>query len=111
MNFKGGSKDSEKLSRKPKYDVTSILKELSDTDTKSLFDLFQYLKDRFKEKTVELELFQACDRHRLERSKIRKTILKYISVFHPDKQCFESKEFGPIAEEITKQLNFHLKSY
>jgi hypothetical protein len=104
LSFKASSK-------KPKYDYTAILKELKDGENKTLFELMDYLKERFEDKTKDLDQIFAIDRYKIERSKVRKSILKYISVFHPDKQCFESKEFGPIAEEITKQLNFHLKSF
>ncbi len=69
-----------------------------------MFDLFKYLKLAFRDKTAELDPLNPEDNkyNKIERPKIRKTILKFISVFHPDKQCFEAKEFGPIAEEITK---------
>lgn len=60
------------------------------------------MKNRFVEKTKELKLISAADKYKIEKSKIRKTILKFISVFHPDKQCYEAKEFGTIADEITK---------
>ncbi|TNV84531.1 hypothetical protein FGO68_gene67 [Halteria grandinella] len=101
----------DKKSQSKKYDIPVLLKDLVEGESKTVFELFDYLKQKFTEKTKELDQIYAIDRYKVERSKIRKTILKFISVFHPDKQCFESKEFGPLAEEITKQLNFHLKSY
>jgi len=51
-----------------------------------VFDLFKYLKLAFREKTAELDPLNPEDKlNKLERPKIRKTILKFISVFHPDK--------------------------
>ena len=59
-----------------------------------------------------------------DNSKIRKTILKFISVFHPDKQTeisietdkkeeikFKQIDLRKVAEEITKHLNRHLSRY
>ena len=49
---------------------------------KTVFDLFTYITSKFKEKTADLEV--KVDKFS-EKGKVRKQILKFISVFHPDK--------------------------
>ena len=82
-----------------------------------MFDLFSYVKENFKDKTSELEV--SVDKHS-ENSKVRKTILKFISIFHPDKQTEVDEElphlFGPesqrkevlqIYEKLSKLLSLY----
>jgi hypothetical protein len=72
-------------------------------------DFLTFLKLSFREKTNDLDF---PDRNlNNDRVKVRKSILKFISVFHPDKQASEDKEFYTLAEEITKHLNMYLKHY
>lgn len=80
-----GDLNFKEVTKGPSNNVPLLLKELKETETKTLFEFFEYLKDRYKEKTQELELITEKDRHKVEKGKVRKTILKYISVFHPDK--------------------------
>jgi len=89
-------------------DPESFKKELNEISSKTVFDIFTFIKERFKDKTAELQV--TVDKNS-ENSKVRKTILKFISIFHPDKQSREDLDFFLVAEEITKQFNYHLKFY
>jgi hypothetical protein len=71
-------------------------------------EIFKKELHEISSKTAELQV--TVDKNS-ENSKVRKTILKFISIFHPDKQSREDLDFFLVAEEITKQFNYHLKFY
>lgn len=48
----------------------------------SVFELFAYLKRLFKDKTADIS---SVPERTAEKSKVRKGILRFISIFHPDK--------------------------
>ena len=74
----------------------------------------RFLNRRFEQKTKHLDISQL--KEGANRTVTRKLLLKFISVFHPDKQNTASEvsdrfrhiDILKVAEEITKYLNLHL---
>ena len=99
---------SKKVVRQ-KIDYLKVLIDVKDMENnkKTLFEFSKYLKNAFKEKTQEVLLIEKSMDHK----SIRKNILKYIQVFHPDKQQVGDDQALKASEEITKLLNSHLKFY
>ncbi|TNV81739.1 hypothetical protein FGO68_gene2910 [Halteria grandinella] len=107
-SVKKDHKEQEPLFKPLKQSPRVIIEQLHQFSGKPVFELFQYMKATFKVKTEDIDL---PDSKTAENSKIRKTILKFISIFHPDKQNQDDREFYSLAEEITKQFNQQLKLY
>jgi len=110
--------------KKPvKQSIKQILKDLEVKSKFGAYELLKYLKQTFKDITsrFDIEVF-----NKGSTSKVRKVILKFIQVFHPDKQHQPNPEETPektssrmlthremliVAEEVTKQLNLELSKY
>lgn len=58
-----------------------MLVDIRELESKTIFDFLKYIKSTFPEKTIDFLLLDKFS----EPPKIRKQILKFISVFHPDK--------------------------
>ena len=86
------SKTEERSTKQKTLTFTELKAELNEFANKQMF----------KEKTADI---QAMPDKFTDKSKVRKGILKFISIFHPDKQNQQDKEFYLLSEEITKQLN------
>ncbi|CDW83155.1 UNKNOWN [Stylonychia lemnae] len=109
-NVKNGGEKKQQTFKKTwiqKFDYKKILVDLEDQAKKTIFEFLKFIKNTFKDKVGDIELVQKY----VEPTKVRKQILKFIQIFHPDKQASEEQEFQSVAEEITKHLNAQLKFY
>eukprot|EP00347_Sterkiella_histriomuscorum_P014993 403358723 len=107
QNQKPKPQQTESKKQSTRYDFKRITFELEDQANKTIFEFLKYIKSTFLPKCGDIELVQKYS----EPTKVRKQILKFISIFHPDKQTAEEKIFQDLAEEVTKHLNLQLKYY